>query len=144
MFGRNSKLLAMQKKKARLFYYIVIPISFLVLLFTFMTAYEYTAVADIRESLTKVDKSQTLAYGKVLFETRGCASCHTITPNRKSLGPNLFGIAERQPETYIRQSIIDPGAIIVSGYDDVVMPDFGDILDDRQVNALVEYLSSIK
>ncbi|OEK00840.1 hypothetical protein BFP97_04645 [Roseivirga sp. 4D4] len=135
----------MQKKlKRRLVYLIAIPISLVILLLVFLTVFEYSTVADIKESLSNVDKQESLAYGKVLFGTRGCASCHSIVPDEKSLGPNLFGIAYRQSEAYIKQSIVTPGAVIIKGFDNVVMPNFGDILDDQQVNALVDYISTIK
>ncbi len=115
-----------------------------VLSIVFLTIFEYTAVADIKESFIDVDEQKTLEYGKVLFETRGCQSCHAIVPRTKSLGPNLFGISNRNSEEYIRQSIVSPSEVIVEGYTEVVMPNFGDILDKRQVQALTEYLLSIK
>lgn len=131
-------------KRKRLIYFIGIPLTLLILLFTFLTAFEYTAVAEIRESFTSVDQTKTLAYGKVLFETRGCSSCHAIKPRQKSLGPNLFDLSSRKSIDYIRQSIASPDSVIVPGYDDVVMPNFGEILDTRQIEALVAYVQEIK
>lgn len=132
------------KLKRKLIYFLGIPLSLFFLFIVFMTCFEYTAVADIRESFSRVEQDETLAYGKVLFETRGCASCHSIKPRIKSLGPNLFKLSTRKSEEYIRQSIVDPSAVIVSGYSNVVMPNFGEILDKRQVESLVKYVSSLK
>ncbi len=135
----------MQKKlKRRLIYFIVIPISLVISLMVFLTAYEYSTVADIKESLSNVNKEETLAYGKVLFSTRGCASCHSLVAGEKSFGPNLFAIADRKSKAYIRESIVSPSAIIVEGFSNIVMPNFGEILDDQQVDALVNYISTIK
>lgn len=143
-FGSNRIAIMKKKTKKRLLYLIVLPISLFILFITFMTVFEYTAVAEIREAFVVDNKQETQSYGKTLFETRGCASCHAIKPKVKSLGPNLFGIATRKPEDYIRASIVTPGEVIVEGYEDVVMPNFGEILDKRQVEALVKYVSSIK
>lgn len=133
-----------KRKKIKFLYIIVTSMLLFVLSIVLMTVFEYTAVADIKESFIDVDKEKTMEYGKVLFETRGCQSCHAIIPKTKSLGPNLFGISNRNSEDYIRQSIVSPDAVIVEGYADVVMPNFGEILDKRQVQALTEYLLSIK
>lgn len=133
-----------KKKKTKLLYFAVIPLSVLIMSLIFVTTFEYTAVAEIKESFAGVDKQETQAYGKVLFETRGCSSCHAIESNLKGFGPNLSGLSQRQTEEYIRQSIVSPQAVIVKGFPDVIMPNFGEILDTNQVDALVEYVSSIE
>ena len=134
----------MQKKKKIILYFVATPLSLFVMFLTFMTIFEYTTVADIRESLAGVDKQETLAYGKVLFDTRGCSSCHAIESDQESLGPNLSGLSQRSSVEYIRQSIVSPGAVVVEGYSDVTMPNFGEILDHGQVEALVEYILNLK
>jgi len=135
----------MQKKlKRRILFLVAIPISLVILLLVFLTAFEYSTVADIKESLSNVDKEETLAYGKVLFSTRGCAGCHSLVPGEKSFGPNLFAIADSKSKVYIRESIVTPSAIIVEGFSNIVMPNFGEILDNQQVDALVSYISTIK
>jgi len=85
-----------------------------------------------------------LDYGKVLFETRSCSGCHAIVQGHENIGPNLFGLSDRQSMEYIRQSIVSPNEEIAAGFSANTMPDFGKILDDSQVNSLVEYVSSIK
>ncbi len=134
----------LKKKNLRWIKFMLAAISFALLSIVVLTIFEYTAVADVREYFSDVDKQEALEYGKVLFDTRGCAACHAIEPNIKSLGPNLFELPRKFTEEYIRQSIITPGAVIVSGYEDVVMPNFGQILDEDQINALVEYVASIR
>jgi cytochrome c oxidase subunit II len=46
-------------------------------------------------------------------------------------------------ENYIRESILVPGAKVVKGYDNV-MPVFQGLLRDREVNALVAYIKTLK
>ncbi|MDW3191137.1 MAG: cytochrome c [Cytophagales bacterium] len=130
----------LKKKIIRRLSILMISISLALLSIVLLTVFEYTAVAEVREHFTEVDQQDTLAYGKLLFETRGCASCHSIEPEIESLAPNLYGVSSRQTEEYIRESIVDPDAEIVSGYEDVIMPDFSQILDEDQINALVGYV----
>lgn len=133
----------LKKKTLRRLYILMISISLALVSIVVLTVFEYTAVAEVREYFLEVHDQDPLTYGKVLFETRGCAGCHAIEPAVKSLGPNLLDVAQRQSLAYIRQSIVDPGAVIVKGYEDVTMPDFGQILEEDQVNALVAYVAEL-
>ncbi len=107
----------------------------------------YTVVAEALESISSVDEGNPLAYGATLFETRGCAGCHALQKAAASgdTGPDLTGLKSRG-ETYIRTSIVDPAAVVVpvcpEGPCEVgVMPNYGTILNESQVDALVAYLS---
>lgn len=133
----------LKKKILRRLYILMIAISLALLSIVVLTVFEYSAVAEVREYFLEVDEQDALTYGKVLFETRGCASCHAIIPDERSLGPNLLGVSQRQSLAYIRQSIADPDAVIVEGYEDVLMPNFGQILNESQIDALVSYVADL-
>ena len=45
-------------------------------------------------------------------------------------------------ENYIRESILDPGAKVVTGYKPV-MPTFQGLVTEEQLNALVAYVKSL-
>lgn len=133
----------LKKKNLKWLKFLVFSIFLAILSIVVLTVFEYTAVAEVREYFTEVNEQDSLKYGKLLFETRGCAGCHSIAPNQNSLGPNLSGLGQRQSLAYIRQSIVSPGTVIVEGYEAVVMPDFGSILEKEQVEALAQYVLSI-
>ncbi len=92
--------------------------------------------------------------GQTLFQTY-CASCHSLD-GKKLVGPSLAGLAGSQvkvhdPTTgktktmlagadYIRQSIVEPNALIADGYAKDLMPPIGAVLSDLQVEALVKFL----
>lgn len=91
--------------------------------------------------------------GALLYESKGCATCHSIDGS-KGTGPSWKGIyGTQQPlsdgtsvladENYIRESIMVPGAKIVKGYENV-MPVFQGLLRDRETNALIAYIKSLK
>jgi mono/diheme cytochrome c family protein len=110
-------------------------------------AFEYTLVAQVREAVTPLDTADPVAYGAALFQTRGCAGCHSFEPagSEGDDGPNLTNISARHDAAYIYQSIQMPDAVIADqcpeGACEPIMPNFGDILTEDQINALVIYLS---
>jgi len=90
--------------------------------------------------------------GALLFATKGCIGCHTHAsfPNaRMQVGPNLTGLPDRaatrvadlDARAYVRQSLRDPGAYRVPGYQ-VAMPDLH--LSDAEIEALTAFLLSAK
>ena len=117
---------------------------------TLYTAFEFTLVPKLRESIANVDENNPLEYGEFLFRVRGCAGCHMVgNANPSNFGPNLAGIAGRTSTNYLYQSIVDPRAVIAESCDPAscnpkLMPLYGEILDDKQIDALVVYLEALK
>jgi len=69
------------------------------------------------------------------------------------IGPSFYGIADRAgeripgltAEEYLRQSIIDPNAFVVSGYPEGQMiQNFGTILTEDQINDLIAFLLTME
>jgi len=90
--------------------------------------------------------------GKSLVERNACLTCHSVDGS-ELLGPTFQGIWEREQalqsgetvvvdENYIRESILEPNAKIVEGYNPI-MPSFSGSLEDRQIDAIIEYLKTI-
>ncbi|HLM09799.1 MAG TPA: c-type cytochrome [Thermoleophilaceae bacterium] len=87
--------------------------------------------------------------GEQIFTAAGCAGCHQFTPagSNGNIGPSLddlaSGAGEREPgtsaEEYVRQSLLEPDAFVVQGYSNV-MPSFDGKLDDKQLQAVIDYL----
>ncbi|MBC7924312.1 MAG: cytochrome c oxidase subunit II [Bryobacteraceae bacterium] len=91
--------------------------------------------------------------GKLVYENRGCATCHSLDGSRGQ-GPSWKGIwgqvhqmtdgtQIKVDENYIRESILEPNAHIVAGYEPV-MPTFKGLLRDREVLAAIEYIKTLK
>jgi mono/diheme cytochrome c family protein len=95
-----------------------------------------------------------VAAGKTVFDSSGCASCHTFTPAGSSgtIGPNL----DTAPATdaaadghmslavFVKESIVHPDAYIAQGgYSAGTMPgNFGTSLTSTQINDLVAFILS--
>ncbi len=90
--------------------------------------------------------------GKDLFENKlGCASCHAGGPTQR--GAKLEGIFNhdvkliggttvKADEQYIRNSILNPSAQVVEGFQPI-MPTFKGQVTEEQLNSLVAYIKSL-
>jgi mono/diheme cytochrome c family protein len=122
-------------------------VAVVVLAVAFYFGFRRTLIADVREALAAPDTTDTVAYGELLFQTRGCVGCHTLEKAGAmgDEGPDLTGLASRASREHIYQSIADPNAIIAAECPEGacqpnVMPNFGQILDTAQIEALTAYL----
>lgn len=90
--------------------------------------------------------------GARLFTGKGgCVGCHVVGSIGGQTGPPLSNIATvaegRKPgtsaEAYIDESIRNSTAFVVSGFAPV-MPSFQGVLTDQEINALTQYLLTLK
>jgi hypothetical protein len=97
-----------------------------------------------------------------LFVQSGCAVCHTIpgiAPAKGRQGPKLvlgtngpkrmadpnYGGTAESVREYIQESILNPGAYIVPGYSDRVMPRwYGKRLNAKALDRIANYLEQLK
>lgn len=101
----------------------------------------------------------TAEEGRRLYQRFGCAACHASEADAVSkLGPNfkgLFGssrtftggvVRVTADEGYIRESILEPGAKVVPGYErlGMGMPSFAGVLTDAQIESLILFIKSLR
>ena len=90
---------------------------------------------------------------KRLYHVRGCSQCHSID-GTAGTGPSLKGIYGKPvqltggasvvaDDNYIRESILEPQAKIVAGYQPVMSTYKGQLSDD-EITAIIEFLKSLK
>ncbi len=84
----------------------------------------------------------------MIFSTKGCSGCHTIEgTSTATIGPDLTHIAtvaaKRNPplsaEEYIKESIEEPGAFIVEGFEPL-MPKLADGIAEGELEDLLAFL----
>jgi cytochrome c oxidase subunit II len=91
--------------------------------------------------------------GKMLYKRRGCAQCHSLD-DTAGTGPSFKGIYGKSvkmsdgssvlvDDNYIRQSILEPQAKVVSGYQPV-MSTYKGLVSDDDISALIEFIKSLK
>lgn len=89
--------------------------------------------------------------GQRLFNELGCATCHRL--DTQGRGPNLTGVFGKAQqladgrsvvadESYLRESIVAPGAKVVAGFKPI-MPTFQNLVNEEQLLALVTYIKSL-
>ncbi len=112
--------------------------------------------ADYEKYLMENDEGLSLAdKGKKLYTDKGCVACHSVDGSAR-VGPSwkgIWGLKDHEmsdglkvvvDENYVRESILNPNAKIVKGFPSGVMPPFQGVLNEDQVNALIEYIKSLK
>src|SRR5215217_331222 len=92
-------------------------------------------------------------FGAQLYTKQGCNACHSVDgktnigPTWKSLYGHSVALASGASVTaddaYIKNSILDPASQVVAGFQPV-MPSYKGKLSDRQVEALIAYIKSLK
>lgn len=92
------------------------------------------------------------ARGQALATQNGCLGCHTVDGSAL-VGPTWFGIYGSQvklsdgstvtvDDAYIKESILEPQAKIVSGFETQLMPTFQ--LTDAQISDIIAYIKTLK
>jgi cytochrome c oxidase subunit II len=92
------------------------------------------------------------AAGQQMYESLGCASCHGAN-GEGGRGPALLGLfggkallsgnqTVQADETYVRESILNPQAKIVSGFGPI-MPSFQGQVNEEQLLQLVAFVKSL-
>jgi cytochrome c oxidase subunit 2 len=92
------------------------------------------------------DAKQLFTSGNPATGATACGTCHTLADagTTGTTGPDLDKGLKGRDAAFIKQSILQPSAVITPGYQDGIMPsNFGDTLSAEQVDALVQYLSKV-
>ncbi len=91
--------------------------------------------------------------GAELIVSMGCSGCHALDSIPEAVGqvgPDLSHIGARADAAYIRESILDPGAVTASGCpggacpEGLMPPMFGIIMSTEEVDTLVAYLVGLQ
>ncbi len=111
-----------------------------------------------RVALAAIKTPITIEEGKRVAELMGCVACHSIDGTTLGkVGPSWKGLFGSQrvfadksramaDEDYLRESIKEPAARVVTGFDksDTGMPSYEGVITDAQIEALVLYLRSVR
>jgi cytochrome c oxidase subunit 2 len=106
---------------------------------------------DYQQWLSGMPKGPLSEVGAKLFEDLACVNCHK--PDGTGRSPSLVGVfgstvklaggaTVKADEAYIRESILNPAAKVVEGYQPL-MPTFQGQVTEEGVVALIEYIKSL-
>lgn len=92
-----------------------------------------------------------VALGEKVYKTRGCAGCHSLDgtsgqgPTWKDLFNNnrtfVDGSSKVADENYIHESIVEPNAHVVQGFNPI-MPSFKGSLKDVEIDGLIAFMKT--
>jgi len=104
--------------------------------------------------LTPVTEAKVLAgdsvRGEAIFKhhpTAACVLCHALQGQGSNVGPALDGIAARKDAAYIKQSLLEPNAVLAQGYEYLKispMPAMGLILGAQELEDVQAFLQTLK
>ncbi len=97
--------------------------------------------------------SEAASRGEALAASTGCLACHAIDET-SGTGPGWGGLAGSEvtlaggetviaDDAYLFNSIIDPAAQVVAGFEAVMPTTYADSLSEAEINDLVEYIKSL-
>ena len=107
-------------------------------------------MTEVADFLNKLPPAEA---GERLFKARGCAQCHSVD-GAAGVGPTLKGVfghavpladgrSVTADEDYVRESILEPQAKVVAGFQPV-MPTYKGKLKDQEITAIAEYMKTLK
>jgi len=112
---------------------------------------EFTFVDTVVES--RADAGRSLYSENTLGVNTGCKVCHSLKEDVVIVGPSLYGVGTRAGSTvaglsaqeYLYESIVDPNAHIVDGFEpDVMLGSFDSLLTEEQIQDLVAFLLTLE
>ncbi|NOX61656.1 MAG: hydrogenase iron-sulfur subunit [Chloroflexi bacterium] len=108
---------------------------------------------DARAEGGDPERGRALYFETSLGTNASCRICHSLEPGVVLVGPSFAGIASRaatrapgmSAEEYIRQSILEPDAYVVEGFQPgMEPPNFAELLTEEQIDDLVAFLMTLK
>lgn len=122
---------------------------FLIEVFSFSEAAtaETETTEDLEARAAALFARGDAARGEALTETYQCAACHVIGAEN-NIAPPFAGLADRAGErmpslsaaAYVYESIINPSAYIVEGFQNAMVQNFKDRVTEQDLADLMAYL----
>ncbi len=108
---------------------------------------EFKAWIEKMQTPASVPSDASVQAGLEIY-TANCISCHAVTTDSPSMGPNLAGFADREKvagfrennDEWLKEWIRDPVGVKPG----VLMPGFEDVLSDQEIDDLTAYLRTLK
>lgn len=117
-------------------------------------------VVDTTPPVQSTDEvADSAAAGEALFKKAtlggapGCATCHSLQPGMRLVGPSLADAATvaasavdgMSAEAFLRQSIVEPDVHVTEGFmPGLMFQNYGETLSEQQINDLVAFLLTQK
>jgi cytochrome c oxidase subunit II len=99
-------------------------------------------------------KGKPADWGRIQYERKGCQTCHSVDGSKTAQGgpswKGIWGKMETMNDgkevlvdaAYVRESMMQPAAKIVKGYEPI-MPTFQGLLRETEIQGLIAYIKSL-
>ncbi len=99
-------------------------------------------------------KGKPADWGRLQYERKGCQTCHSVDGSKTAQGgpswKGIWGKMETMNDgkevlvdaAYVRESMMQPAAKIVKGYEPI-MPTFQGLLRETEIQGLIAYIKSL-
>jgi cytochrome c2 len=111
---------------------IIVVIFFILIIWFFISPPQF-----VLNLVKPVDMSDPTVSGKALIVQYDCTSCHQISGEGRSFGPELNGVTRRMTMEELQLWLLNPGNVKPG----TAMPDLN--LSDQEALAIISYLQSI-
>lgn len=81
---------------------------------------------------------------EAVLTKNACTACHAVLDSPSTIGPELKSVGSRLSREEIRQSIINPLAVIAEGFPPIMPPDFADKMMVKELEMVVDFLFASK
>ena len=110
----------------------------------------------LSEVISKKDMPDPV--GLTLLKDKGCLACHSLDGS-KLVGPSFKGVYNAEKivigqdgkekkvvadDQYLRESVYDPNAEVVKGYNKGLMQSYTGTVSDEELKDIIEYLKTLK
>lgn len=96
------------------------------------------------KTVAAVEAAKPASNAEAVLSKYGCTACHAVLDSVSAIGPELNSIGARSSKEAIRESIINPAAIIVEGFPPIMPADFADKMMVKELELVVDYLYAAK
>jgi mono/diheme cytochrome c family protein len=102
---------------------------------------------DIQAALASagsLPKGRPLLGKDIFYNQMRCIACHQVNGVGGVQGPDLTEVGAINTSEYLRESVVDPGKVLVKGYKDAMPNHFGKHLTEKQLDSLVAFLQTLR
>ncbi|MCU7835882.1 MAG: c-type cytochrome [gamma proteobacterium symbiont of Taylorina sp.] len=102
------------------------------------------APAVAEKSAASAEPPKPAETAEAVLTKNGCTACHAVLDSPATIGPELKTIGSRLSKEEIRESIINPSAVIAEGFPPIMPPDFANKMIVKELEMVVDFLYQSK
>ena len=99
-----------------------------------------TDAPAVKETVATTEPPKPAANAEEVLLKNGCTACHAVLDSPSTIGPNLKDIGARSSREEIRESIINPAAVIAEGFPPIMPANFADKMMVKELEMVVDFL----